>query len=106
MPSLASSGLMVACRPASGVFLVNSLARNAESFRDLRPRPSLGHSARDSSVFDTIRQTPKRTNGGERVGGIVRKGGRCCGHVSTVVDVRAICQPRLRRIALVSHASP
>jgi hypothetical protein len=57
MPSLASC-LVVGCGPAPGVLLVNSLACNAKGFRDLRPRPSLGHGARDSSVLDTIRQTP------------------------------------------------
>jgi hypothetical protein len=49
---------MVACSPAPGVLLVDSLACNAKGFRDLSPGPSLSHGTRDSSVLDTIRQTP------------------------------------------------
>jgi hypothetical protein len=49
------------------VLLVDRLARDAERFGDLRPRPTVAYGLADSRVFDAIRQPPQGPDGGERV---------------------------------------
>ncbi len=72
------------------MFLVHCLARHPQRLGDLRERPTVGRGTLDGRILKAIGEAPQRADRRERIGWILRSGGRGCDHgVSTIIDDRS-----------------
>jgi hypothetical protein len=77
------------------MLLVHRLTRHSQRLGDLREGPAIGRGTLDGRILKAIGEAPQRADRRERIGWILRNGGRRGDYVSTIVDRTTRCQPKL-----------